>query len=136
MIDRRSFLRHAAAAAAAVPFHALLARADVLAQSGDLRALRTSGYGPLVDALDEATGLPLLKLPEGFRYVTFGWAGDVMERLVDREPMINSVTVGYGYCNTFQFSSEKAKRELGYQISPLEPAIADALSWFRQHGMV
>ena len=66
----------------------------------------------------------------------FGWAGDVMERLVDREPMINSVTVGYGYCNTFQFSSEKAKRELGYRISPLEPAIADALTWFRQHGMV
>jgi secreted PhoX family phosphatase len=31
-----------------------------------------------VEAVDEATGLPLLKLPEGFRYVTFGWAGDVM----------------------------------------------------------
>jgi secreted PhoX family phosphatase len=32
----------------------------------------------LIDAIDEATGLPLLRLPEGFRYVTFGWGGDVM----------------------------------------------------------
>jgi uncharacterized protein len=77
-MNRRSFLKSAAAAAAAVPFHALLARADVLAQSGNLRALRTPGYGPLVDALDETTGLPLIKLPEGFRYLTFGWAGDAM----------------------------------------------------------
>jgi secreted PhoX family phosphatase len=36
------------------------------------------GYGPLVETLDDATGLPLLKLPDGFRYVSFGWAGDVM----------------------------------------------------------
>lgn len=77
-INRRSFLKSAAAAAAAVPFHALLARADVLAQTGTVRALRRAGYGPLVDVLDETTGLPLLKLPEGFRYVSFGWAGDVM----------------------------------------------------------
>ena len=61
-----------------VPFHALLARADQLAQGGAMRGLRTAGYGPLIDALDEATGLPLLRLPEGFRYVSFGWAGDVM----------------------------------------------------------
>jgi secreted PhoX family phosphatase len=76
-MDRRAFLKTAAVAAAAVPFHALVARADSLAQ-GQLHRLRTTGYGPLVNALDEATGLPLLKLPEGFRYVTFGWAGDVM----------------------------------------------------------
>jgi nucleoside-diphosphate-sugar epimerase len=25
--------------------------------------------------------------------------------------------------------------DLGYTISPLEPAIADALAWFRAHGM-
>jgi secreted PhoX family phosphatase len=77
-IDRRSFLKGAAAAVAAVPFHALLARAEGLAQGGRMRGLRTAGYGPLIDALDEATGLPLLKLPEGFRYLTFGWMGDRM----------------------------------------------------------
>jgi secreted PhoX family phosphatase len=77
-MNRRSFLKSAATAAATIPLHALVARAEALARSSDLRRLRTVGYGPLVDALDEATGLPLLKLPEGFRYVTFGWAGDVM----------------------------------------------------------
>jgi secreted PhoX family phosphatase len=77
-IDRRSFLKGAAAATAVVPFRALLARAEGLAPGGLVRALRTAGYGPLREALDEATGLPLLKLPEGFRYVSFGWAGDPM----------------------------------------------------------
>lgn len=76
-LDRRSFLRSAAAAAAAVPFHNLLARTEGLALGG-ARDFRTAGYGALVETLDETTGLPLLKLPEGFRYVTFGWAGDVM----------------------------------------------------------
>ncbi|QDT90421.1 alkaline phosphatase PhoX [Gimesia algae] len=34
-----------------------------------------SGLNPV---RDDATGLPLLKLPEGFRYQSFGWVGDVM----------------------------------------------------------
>ncbi|WDI43162.1 alkaline phosphatase PhoX [Bremerella sp. P1] len=33
---------------------------------------------PLIPIKDEATGLPLLKLPEGFRYVSYGWTGDEM----------------------------------------------------------
>ena len=77
-MDRRSFLKSAAAAAAALPFHALLARAEGLSSINSARVLRTTGYGPLMDAIDGATGLPLLKLPEGFQYVTFGWGGDVM----------------------------------------------------------
>ncbi len=28
---------------------------------------------------DENTGLPLIRLPEGFRYVTYGWTGDTMD---------------------------------------------------------
>ena len=34
------------------------------------------GFGPLRPVKDEATGLPLLQLPEGFRYLSFGWRGD------------------------------------------------------------
>ena len=33
---------------------------------------------PLMPVNDEATGLPLLRLPEGFRYVSYGWTHDVM----------------------------------------------------------
>ena len=32
----------------------------------------------LVLAQDESTGLKLVRLPEGFRYVTYSWTGDVM----------------------------------------------------------
>jgi secreted PhoX family phosphatase len=78
-MNRRYFLKSAAAAAASVPLNALLARAEVLSRGGSAPALRTAGYGPLVPVRDDATGLPLLKLPEGFRYVSFGWAGDTME---------------------------------------------------------
>ena len=77
VINRRYFLKSTAVAAAAAPFHALIARAETLS-GGSTGALRRAGYGPLVDVLDETTGLPLIKLPEGFRYVSFGWAGDVM----------------------------------------------------------
>ena len=34
--------------------------------------------GPLQTTADENTGLPLLRLPEGFRYRTFSWTGSTM----------------------------------------------------------
>ena len=77
-MDRRSFLRGAAMGAAAVPFHALIARAQEPSHQGGVRRGHTAGYGPLFETLDEATGLPLLMLPEGFRYVSFGWRGDIL----------------------------------------------------------
>ena len=33
---------------------------------------------PLVATRDEKTGLPLLRLPEGFRYISYGWTDDPM----------------------------------------------------------
>ncbi len=73
-MDRRSFLKGAATtAAAALPFHAFLARAA--AQGGPAHGI---GYGPLGPVADATTGLPLLYLPDGFEYVSFGWTGDLM----------------------------------------------------------
>jgi len=46
--------------------------------SGGRPGRRDVGYGPLAPVLDETTGLPLLRLPAGFRYRTFGWARDLM----------------------------------------------------------
>ena len=73
-LSRRSFLRTAGAAAFATPLDALRSRleAGVVARS-------ELGYGPLHLVDDATTGLPLLELPEGFRYMTFGWAGDPMD---------------------------------------------------------
>lgn len=36
------------------------------------------GFGPLRNVADQATGLDLLRLPEGFRYISYGWTGDRM----------------------------------------------------------
>lgn len=72
---RRGFLRGGAAAAAAVamPFELL--------GSGAAHAVQlpfSPDYGPLVDVMDGSTGYPLLRLPEGFKYWSFGWTGDLM----------------------------------------------------------
>ena len=78
---RRTFFTQAAlAAAGAVAFEALDRRlVEAALGEGDDEA----GYGPLAAAADEATGLPLLMVPAGFRYLSFGWTGD---RLDDGTP--------------------------------------------------
>jgi secreted PhoX family phosphatase len=38
----------------------------------------TEPMGSLVTVKDETTGLPLVRLPEGFRYKSFSWAGEKM----------------------------------------------------------
>jgi secreted PhoX family phosphatase len=35
-------------------------------------------YGPLAPVIDGTTGLPLIELPAGFKYWTYGWAGSRM----------------------------------------------------------
>jgi uncharacterized protein len=79
-MNRRSFLKHATAAGAtaALPFTALVARAQEPTAQGGVRRGHTAGYGPLFPTLDGTTGMPLIALPEGFKYVTFGWTGDAL----------------------------------------------------------
>ncbi len=71
--SRRSFLRRGAAVgggvAVASVFDSFLGRAAFGQAPGP-------GYGPLAEVIDPATGLPLLRLPAGFEYMSFGWTGD------------------------------------------------------------
>jgi uncharacterized protein len=79
-MDRRSFLKGAAASAtAAIPFTAFVARASAQEPRSGVRRGQSAGYGPLFPTNDAATGLPLLLLPAGFEYVSFGWTGDVLD---------------------------------------------------------
>src|SRR5688572_9924447 len=75
-IDRWTFLRRATVGTGALWVGALqefaVRRAHGAPYAGG------SPYGPTVPTLDEATNLPLLELPEGFRYISYGWTGDVM----------------------------------------------------------
>ncbi len=76
--SRRSILKGGAVMAAGLSAPAATFQA-FLAKPAQARGRRVSpDYGPLVEAVDPNTGLPLLKLPRGFEYVSFGITGDVM----------------------------------------------------------
>ncbi|WP_417384219.1 alkaline phosphatase PhoX [Gimesia sp.] len=69
--SRRLFLKSAIAApAAGTVFSRFLSAVEA-------KGIEKSDSG-LSPVRDETTGLPLLKLPEGFRYQSYGWVGDVM----------------------------------------------------------
>lgn len=76
VLARRRFLALSASTVGAAalglsPFGRLLAHAG-------LPAGRIAGFGPLAPVADATTGLPLLKLPAGFSYRSFGWATTAM----------------------------------------------------------
>lgn len=75
-MERRSFLT-AGLAAAAGAFLPLSACARLSLTRRGPRYSPSSGAGPLTPVRDETTGLALLALPPGFRYLTIGWNGDM-----------------------------------------------------------
>ena len=116
-MQRRTFLKTtvAGAAAASIPLQALLARVEA---GGGVS--RSADYGPLVPVLDEATGLPLLRLPEGFRYVSFSWTGDSMTN-GDPTPSLHDGMAAYerpnGLIRLVRNHEQGAGR--GVQLGPL-----------------
>jgi uncharacterized protein len=78
-VTRRSLLK-GIAGASALPFlgafAALQAREAAAADGATTRI--ASPYGPIAPVKDLTTGLPLLQLPPGFSYKSFGWTGDIM----------------------------------------------------------
>ncbi|HLZ79034.1 MAG TPA: hopanoid-associated sugar epimerase [Sphingomonas sp.] len=56
-------------------------------------------------------------------------------RLTGREPMLTRDALRMAKYRMF-FSSDRAKAELGYQARPWQAAVADALGWFREAGMI
>lgn len=56
----------------------LLASRQAMAATGKQMVSAVSPYGPIAPVLDGSTGLPLLALPEGFEYKSYGWTGDPM----------------------------------------------------------
>ena len=93
-------------------------------------------YGDLMRRIAAAAGTrpPRFRVPWPAAWLYGQW-GDLVER-AGKEPVVNSTQVRYAYTDRFRFRSDKATRELGYQISPLEPALRDAIAWFRAHGLL
>ena len=87
--DRRNFLKHGAAATAGGLLlgggtQALGARAALAApgrRGQRLEAPNNGGYGPIGPVPDMATGLPMLHLPDGFEYTSFGYSAAFAARL-------------------------------------------------------
>lgn len=78
--DKRRNLLKGLAGASALPFIGALGGLQARqAQAADgVTALVESPYGPIAPTNDMATGLPLLQLPPGFTYKSYGWRGDLM----------------------------------------------------------
>jgi dihydroflavonol-4-reductase len=93
-------------------------------------------YAEIIRRIAAVAGVrpPRFQIPRVAAKV-FGAFGDLVERL-GREPLVNSTQIRYAYTDRFRFASDKAARELGYTFGPIEPAIRDAIAWFRAHAML
>jgi dihydroflavonol-4-reductase len=93
-------------------------------------------YRAVFEQIAEVAGVkpPRFRIPIPIAKL-IGRAGDFIEAR-GREPIVNSTQIRYAYTDKFRFASRKAHDELGYVYGPIGLAIADALGWFRSHGMV
>jgi secreted PhoX family phosphatase len=73
--DRRTFLRRGAMGAGAFW---MLSLAEFAAREAYGQSVAKGPYGPVTPKHDETTGLPLIQLPDGFRYYSYSWTGDLM----------------------------------------------------------
>ncbi|MDP3820906.1 MAG: DUF839 domain-containing protein [Burkholderiales bacterium] len=81
MTSRRRMLQGSASLIAAnglIGTLGLLSGRNAMAATGKQTVSAASPYGPVAPVLDGSTGLPLLALPEGFEYKSYGWTGDPM----------------------------------------------------------
>jgi dihydroflavonol-4-reductase len=91
----------------------------------------------ILDKLARITGLPspVVKLPYVFAFAAGVIDEAVTGRLLGREPRATVDAVRMGKKKMFA-SSDKAERELGWKIVPVEPALRRAVEWFRANGYV
>ena len=89
----------------------------------------------ILDQLASITGLPSpkVKLPYIFAFAAGVVDETITGRILNREPRATIDTVRMGRKKMFA-SSDKAERELGWKIVPVEGALRRAVEWFRANG--
>lgn len=112
-LSRREFLRRSAAS---VGIGATFAAVNVRLSRGGERDLLSSGYGGLRPVADETTGLELLRLPEGFRYRSFGWVGDPLEDGTPTPPVHDGMAVTFDEGGTIIMSRNHEIADVGRPI--------------------
>lgn len=88
----------------------------------------------ILDKLGRITGLPSpkIKLPYFFAFATGVVDEAITGRLLKREPRATVDTVRMGKKKMFA-SSDKAERDLGWKIVPVEDALRRAVEWFQKN---
>ncbi|HEU0190998.1 MAG TPA: NAD-dependent epimerase/dehydratase family protein [Mycobacterium sp.] len=94
-------------------------------------------YRDFIVRVAEVAGVrpPRFRLPRPLAWIA-GKSGDAFEFVTGRETTINSFSTRYAFTDRYRYRSDKAVAELGYTVAPIEPAIRDAIDWFRGHGML
>lgn len=77
---------------------------------------------------------PSLTLPKA-PAMAVGYAGDLLKRM-GFHPLVTSMETRWGFCQGQKFRSDKAIRELGYDLGDLPDAIRQCHAWFLSHGML
>ena len=75
--SRRAFLRQSLGVLGSVTLATTFQ--SFLGRTAAGRSPFIAGYGPLRPVKDTTTGLELVQLPDGFRYLSYGWTGDDMD---------------------------------------------------------
>ncbi|MDB5741029.1 MAG: hopanoid-associated sugar epimerase [Alphaproteobacteria bacterium] len=75
---------------------------------------------------------PTIKLPRTPLF-PLAYAAEAWARLSGREPFLTADALRMSRYHMF-FSSDKAKRELGYSARPYREGLKDAMGWFRENG--
>jgi len=75
---------------------------------------------------------PTINLPRTPLY-PIAWIAEAIARVTGKEPFVTADALKMAKYHMF-FSSEKAKRELGYAARPYREALVDALAWFKHAG--
>jgi dihydroflavonol-4-reductase len=89
--------------------------------------------------LTEIAGLvgrkpPTIRLPTGV-VLPIAYVAEAIARLTGRPGRITVESVRMARKHMF-FSSDKAKRELGYEWRPPTEALSDAIAWLREQGLL
>ncbi len=77
---------------------------------------------------------PTVSLPRG-PLMPLALVSETWARLTGREPMLTRDALRMSRYRMF-FASDRARAELGYAARPWRQAVADALGWFREQGMI
>ena len=77
---------------------------------------------------------PTIRIPTAPLF-PLAWVNEQIARMTGKDPFLTLDSLRMA-AHDMYFSSAKAEAELGYSARPYPAALADAIAWFRQAGMI